>query len=1718
MPFAPENESNNPPLPESIRSPAGSQDLGPSPHTEVGARDDTLSVQAREQIRQLELLNINQENLARLFAGLPTFDTVIKNLLISTIKAGIAEQEFRNTQLSSLDPDDCYVNHFILDSSGRRSLTSSRSFTQVLWDGLLTDTPPAFSAGVGFFSRPDSVDEADSLLVGPVDTRTLTAMASAFYIANPATQDRVKRQFREELSLFRTRTTLNGSPDTTAPSTMEEAFAHLLYQRFQHFFDLYKADRNTVSPSIESARIQQVEEDRLLDIITTHPSKAERNRLMRAPIPYVYAVTLDMGDEPPQKWPAAMVIKRTDRQELFLYSLEFGLQRFDSFQALEKQTRPFYKEQVRAIRDISSELIGHVFDVAAQELLHIQGAALERALSAPENATIAVRTFAKNLEDALVLPMLSLVVPLLVRVGTRIENNRPHFYKTAAPLQQAHYRQLEGRVMGAAYRLGDGVQKLERFASEKIKRFLKQTVHASIEPDPDKTMITLFSGKSVDPRNSRITSLTQLMLDNVRSPQYPNAMREVTTVYLVDQQGERIRHPATGLPITLAGPELAKMATTLDVGGRYEVLLREELNKPAYKAAWQAAYLANLKFKRYEATLKGSAFFKAEALDRTLKPPRLRKQLALWLRAILESPSAQVRPQVFGRRVHVYGLLLGGSVGVGGQNGTMGGAVSIDGALIFTDQDGPVIKGTVGVYFPDSPKGEDLHEFSDLSDGVAGLLQLEEWQAYFRSRIASADEEEIKKLLGQHRSRPLIRGLLITADFLDAYHRAHVNFHSAYADHRSTSNREIAHQTALRVGMAAVESVMDLVGLLFTPGFRLLKSAVEVGYRAFRTGIPMDLATLLRVHNLAWRIGRRSVYGAMLYLRGEPSFVLAAARQTQGEMLARLPVEDAFNRRYGVADGSPIQGVSADAQGFYRPTLTDSVTQDETLAGLPLEEALYRRYAVTDGSVIQGVSADAQGFYRPSLTNNVTGSVTRPVYVRQPDGTVFRVHDHTRLNATEATLVDPLTGLSIRSSGVMRSTVARMPNGEWRAVGFGQGGGKRPGETSPQPGPSKPKRPALSRVSDSIRMSGSWDNQIMDLVPAIMPRLPNWPQNRSLMIRDEISASHYWSVRYTPGQPESIYPMRYHPDEASSDIVLSRTAQNHYTLILDDRVVDIPADGDCFFNAVAQGLNEGQAQGTFSIQGLRNAAADYIEQHPELSHYLPAHHASGEQQALFENAASLKEFMGGTAFGDLTRIIHGAPNPHRLFQPLIKYLNRYIDNLNRRVLNQAGNTVLPAEVLQMIARHLSARSPGKLSQWHGPLSAPERQSLRNFLESTLLEPVEYRYIDEFLEDPYLVLRANQLHILLEYGVTSRELSWNYPLSDDAFVLFDEATHGQLDDDELEELVDSARLVTDDDLEDLQAKIKQVTGETVIDQGELLESYVKYQSADRTSDLYRLALRRFPDLQVRADILLASPILSWTLGGDLDISVFAGWLRNPALSNERLRLIAGYANSRYAEISEDGFLDIGWMQSLNDQNVLSIVTHQKSITGFMGFLGGARGDMRGFDIPAVARLFSVVGQPVSNARVSLLFATPGLWAAMQRFPRNNALQIWNELIGPYFSDANIRRALAQPGALTSELNFALALGAGLSAEEARANRIVRNLFGLGQSRSQQYLYNFDFPTDRLGHSRLDFALYLESHLEIPEWAWRYAREGVTPDSLKPFGAIKTPKPREDNPDS
>lgn len=1648
----------------------GYQGIGQPVITEVDAEGNLLGAREKEQLRQLGLLDANQVQLARLFAALPTFDTVLKSLLVGRFEASFPQGKFRASVLEQMDPDHCYVNHFAVDSMGKRSLTSSQCFTDVMLECLASDTPPTYTVGsVGFFTRPNTLEETDSLFVSPLDRKTAATLESVFYIAQPVANESLKRQFLDELVAFRVNKNVARALDTPSPSTAQAALAYFLGRRFLYLFDLYKADRDPAVALTQDERNLRNDEDRLLDIITTHPRMSDRNRLLRSPIPHAYAVMLDMGAATPRKWPAAMVIKRADQPFLFLYSLEGGIRKFRSFQELVQKTNPVLEGLERKIRDISTELSGHVFETAADDLLRLQSAALEAFLNAPANETLALPAFALGVDDALELAMLSLAGPLAARQEALVEDNRPDFFKAASASQRSHYRSLELRVLEASHALaGSDIKTLLPFTRQKIRQYLQATVHPDIDPDPDQSMVTFFYGARANPRQSRVTSLTQLLLDNLRPSQYPNAMREVLSVYIVDPDGVRIRNPANGYFVTMSGRELARMVTSIDAGGSYEAMLREEMNKPAYKKAWQTAYLANLKFKGQEASLKGDVVFKTRVVDQAFNPPKTTKQLALWLDAVLRSPSAEARAPVMGRRVHVYGLVLGGSMAAGDRHAHMGNGNSINGVLVFSDQEGPVIKGTVGVYFPDSPEGEDFHEFADLSDGVAELLPREDWQAYFRSRISTNDPAQIKRTLGQQGGRPLIRGALIAGDLLEVLHRAHVNFHSAHADHRSNSNRNVRHQTYGRLGQMVIEIVMELAGMFLAPGFQMLKSAIKTGLLVYRTGaIPLNLKTLALVHAVAnhggWRLTRASA-------------------------------------------------VSTRGQSFFR-AVTAHQGQDEALAGLPLDAAIYGPYAVTDASVIRGLTADARGFYRATISNAATGSVTaRPVYVRQPDGTVFRVHDHTRLDATEATLVNPMTGLDIRSSGVMRSSVSRMADGEWRAVGFGRGGGKRPGDPAPQPGPSKPKKVAFSStaLAARIRTPGTWNNQLMDLIPSIMTRLPSWPQNRSLLIVNRQVPEQIWSVRFSPGRDETIYPMENHPDATDTDIVLTRLTQHHYSLELSGEVVEIPADGDCFFNAVTRGLNEGQAQPAFSMQGLRNEVADYVDSHPHIEQYV-APPPSRAQEALFENASSLDNLMGHAAMLDLTRIVYGAPNPYRLFEPTLRYLELHANSSVRTAITATPASRLPTEILQQVGRLLSQRPAARLvPSINAPYSGQERQAMQQLFEDLLIGPVEPQLVQRLLDDRYLLMSNDVAHIMLEYGVTARQLIDHHPNNSSAYVLYEDALHGRLGEDQLEALLDGAYLVDSDDLDDAKALLVADGGSYVDDTSQLFDHFIYTDKADRTVDLFKTALLRFPVLLRRANLLLRSPIISHNLGGLLRVSEVARWIRNPALSDLRFQLLAEYASTRYTELQRTRNIDVDWMQLFDDRNLQNIVTHQEALADFLTFLGGAWGNIMDNDIPAVAKLFSFAGQPPSNDRVALLFNTPNLWSSLQKLRQEYASQIWADLVGPHFNDATVRRALAQPRVLNSELHLALALRSSLAPDEFRANQIIQRLLSIGQRRAQQYLYNFDFPTDRLGHSRLDFAVYVESHLTIPDWAWQYARRGVTADSLKQIGEVK-PKP-------
>jgi hypothetical protein len=1609
------------------------------------AQGQPLTIQQQQQIMQLQRLNENEEELTRLFATLPTLRSVLEHQLISAIRRAIPASKFRDSLFQVIDPAHWYVNQFSTDASGTQTLTSSKSFTEVMQEALLNDGPPTFTLGsVGFFSRPDTLEQADSVFASPVDAAVLQAMKGAFYVAHPTTSDTIKEAFRQALARFHSGISQAGPLATTPSAATQTVFARLLYQRFLRFVDLFKADRPPVSQLSLEARRAQYGEDRLVDIITTDPTQAARNQLMTLPIPKVYAVMLDMGNAAAQKWPAAMVIKQIDQPILHLYSMEGGLQRFASFQVMYNDVRPTYEGEERRLLNITSEITANAFEVAATDLLNLQGATLEKVLDAPENATISLSDFGQNAEEALNLPQLSLTGPLVVRQQTLIEYGRPNAYKAATLSQQQEYRRLEAKVFEATYELGRDIPTLTQFARQQIKQYLQRTVHPSLEADPDATTVRLFFGSTDNPRQSATTTLTQLVLDNKRPSRYPTPL-EVTPTYLLDKNGQRIRNPANGLFILLTLVELATLVKTIDAGAAYETLLRERMNQAAYKSAWQAAYLATMQFKAYEAALRGDEVFKTRVTATTNQRSASLKVLALWLDALVQEASPPYTPShVNGKRVQAYGLVLGGSVGSGGGYSNAG-AVSIDGALVFTDQPGPEIKGLVGVYFPDSPEGNDFHEFSDLADGIGGLLRQEPWREYFRSRMSITDPGLIERVLGL-RTRPLIRGVAYSGKLLDALHRHHVEFQSAHANERSTTNQELADQSQLLVITAVVEGIMDVITMVLAPGYRTVTSALRLGAWMLRTGG-------VRLHQLrfiaAYYKGRVPARMAVS-MRGQASFMTATARQ---------------------------QGLGS------------------VSTGLPLETSVYNRYAVTNVSLIQGLTPNAAGFYRTAAG----------VFIRQPDGVVLRVHDHTRSNATEANLVDPTTGLGIRSSTVTRSTVARMPNGEWRAVGFGRGGGrKRPANTSPQPSTSGTTAPAVACASicDSIRTPGVWNAEIMDLVPQFITRLPSWPQNRSLVIITQFPDSEPWSVRFTPGEPELRSHVVEYSDTADTDIVLIRTSQNHYDLRLRDRtVVAINPDGDCFFNATATGLNEG-GEGRFTMQGLRNDVARYVDEHPELNDFM-VQHSTPTQQALYENGPTLVRILDEPAVLDLTRIVSGYANPHQLFQPVLSYLNRYVDWVGRRTLEQAQLAALPPEVLHNVGRFLSPRSPASLMPENIPYKAKDKLAVRQFFEQILLEPVEQELVDQLLNDRYLLLSRDVSHIMLEYGVTARQLLDHHPTVDDAFVLYDEAVHGNLDVEALEEKLDGAYLVDRDNLDDTAGRLKAESNKDIDDDVELFEQFKYYENAEDTIHLLREALRRFPVLHRRLDILLASPIIDAHLGGLLDVSLITRWLRNPAISDQRLQIITDYTRTRYNEVITMESIDIEWMRFFTDQNLRAIITHQRPLVEYMKLLKGVYGDAEDIDVPSVVRYFSAPGHAPSDTRVDILLNTPNLGQNILNLPQHHIRRIWEDLVGPYFSDNTIRHTFAQPGAFDSVGSLALAIQAGLSSEDARANQIIRDLYTVTQSQAQRYLYNFNFPTNRPGHSRLDFARHMESHFQIPEWTWTYARPGVTAESLKSF---------------
>lgn len=531
-----------------------------------------------------------------------------------------------------------------------------------------------------------------------------------------------------------------------------------------------------------------------------------------------------------------------------------------------------------------------------------------------------------------------------------------------------------------------------------------------------------------------------------------------------------------------------------------------------------------------------------------------------------------------------------------------------------------------------------------------------------------------------------------------------------------------------------------------------------------------------------------------------------------------------------------------------------------------------------------------------------------------------------------------------------------------------------------------PQRP--SAIAGLVRL-GSWNPQVMDIVPPLMTNLPDWPQGSNLVIIDSREPGFGWSVRYRPGLREDTYGYRVNPDmfSARHDVVLYRSSPNHYRVRLNGNSVDVPAGEDSFFHAVAQALNQGHETATFTVERLRNAVADHIERNPQVVPFVTAEYLPLYARAL-EHCTELNIWLGDDVYRELTAILKGTPNPYGLFQPAIRYLDatlpshlprlgNAVDQVFNSVYETHGLRALPAEIRQIIDGYIDAAPRPTLSL------LVDRANRRALLETLLVGPSQVADID-YLVDRTFLFDHNIRHMTLEYGVTAAQLR------------------------------------------------------------QYATQYAGNQITARR-DLLRAVIERFPALLERLDIIFSSATLTPPMGEGLNVNQIANLLRDPHISTTRLRLIARCADAGIVRINLLDNADT--IRSLSDEVVYQLLEHRQQLQALAVHMGPQ--DIRSMLIPFEVQTYSwnshqFQSAALANARLKLLLDTPRLFNLLRQRSGRVAANMWRRLTSASFDQARVRRALADPRqALGSLLRLDMALSeepASTSAQAASATPI------------------------------------------------------------------------------
>lgn len=207
----------------------------------------------------------------------------------------------------------------------------------------------------------------------------------------------------------------------------------------------------------------------------------------------------------------------------------------------------------------------------------------------------------------------------------------------------------------------------------------------------------------------------------------------------------------------------------------------------------------------------------------------------------------------------------------------------------------------------------------------------------------------------------------------------------------------------------------------------------------------------------------------------------------------------------------------------------------------------------------------------------------------------------------------PTTSVSSPASSHERQSVAHSPARTWSC--------RRRTSTPVDAFPRIPRTSALSASSEEqrglslssreitdigsllLRRKGVSNNQLGDLAPWLLVASPHFPAN--ITIRIEEWKSDGGMQVYTVYSANDPRASQQPPHQITLGLQrASDTAQNdsdakaHYSYQhRDGEFISLPADGDCFYSAVAEGLHQ-CGLSRFSVGQLRNMTADAFEANP----------------------------------------------------------------------------------------------------------------------------------------------------------------------------------------------------------------------------------------------------------------------------------------------------------------------------------------------------------------------------------------------------------------------------------------------------------------------------------------------------------------------------------------